>query len=151
MASLALSLLGSLQVTLDGDSVPFRSDKERALLSYLAVEADRPHRREALAGLLWGELPEEAALNNLRKTLHRVRQVLSDEESDPPFLLVTPKTIQFQLAARHALDTTTLQQALAHARRHRHRHPETCRACRAWSDPVFRATWNASLSGYKGG
>ena len=25
----------------------------KALLVYLAVEADRPHRREALAGLLW--------------------------------------------------------------------------------------------------
>ena len=39
----------------------FASNKVRALLAYLAVEADRPHRREALAGLLWPEQPEAKA------------------------------------------------------------------------------------------
>ena len=56
MAELSLALLGPLQVTLDGAPITaFESDKVRALLTYLAVEADRPHRRDALAGLLWPE------------------------------------------------------------------------------------------------
>ena len=31
----------------------FESDKARALLAYLAVEAHRAHQREKLAGMLW--------------------------------------------------------------------------------------------------
>ena len=58
MAHLALTLFGPLEVTLDGDPVTsFASNKVRALLVYLAVEADRPHRRDALAPLLWPNWP----------------------------------------------------------------------------------------------
>ena len=62
MARLFISLLGSFQVTLDGTPVTaLESDKVRALLAYLAVEADRPHRRDRLTGLLWPEQPDRAA------------------------------------------------------------------------------------------
>ena len=58
MPRLILSLLGTFQVTLDGQQVTgFKSDKVRALLAYLAVETDRPHRREVLAGLLNSSRP----------------------------------------------------------------------------------------------
>ena len=51
-ARLCLRFLGSLDVTLDGVPVTgFATDKVRALLAYLVVEADRPLRRELLAGL----------------------------------------------------------------------------------------------------
>ena len=67
MAQLTLSLLGPLQVALGDRQVKgFKSNKVRALLAYLAVEADRPHRRETLAGLLWPEWPDRDALGNLR-------------------------------------------------------------------------------------
>ena len=53
MAHLSLTLLGPFQASLDGQPITaFRYDKVRALLAYLAVESDRPHRRETLAGLL---------------------------------------------------------------------------------------------------
>ena len=59
MSHLSLSVLGPLQVLLDGTPVTtFESDKVCALLVYLAVEADRPHRRESLVGLLWPDCPE---------------------------------------------------------------------------------------------
>lgn len=46
MPRLSISLLGSFQVTLDDRPVTdFVTDKTRALLAYLAVENDRPHRR----------------------------------------------------------------------------------------------------------
>ena len=58
MARLSVRLLGSLQVTLDGQAVTgFESDQVRALLTYLVVEAERAHRRETLAGLLWPGFP----------------------------------------------------------------------------------------------
>jgi hypothetical protein len=62
MAQLALALLGPFQVTLDGVPVAgFESQKVRALLTYLAIEADRPHARDALAGLLWPNQSDQDA------------------------------------------------------------------------------------------
>ena len=59
MSRLVISLLGPLQITLGGTPVAMpRGAKTQALLAYLAAEADRPHRREVLAGLLWPDQPE---------------------------------------------------------------------------------------------
>jgi predicted ATPase/DNA-binding SARP family transcriptional activator len=130
MAQLVLSFLGSLHITLDGETVTaFRSDKERALLAFLALEADRPHRREALIGLLWPEQPEALALNNLRKTLHRLRQTLCDQDAALPLLLVTPKTVQFNPNSDFRLDVAEFTALLEDCRRHPHRRLQTCAAC----------------------
>ena len=70
MTRLSLSLLGPLEVALDGTPVTgFKYDKVRALLVYLAVEAERPQRREWLAELLWPGLSSRAASSNLRNAL----------------------------------------------------------------------------------
>ena len=66
MTLLLINLLGPFEVTLSREPVTgFDSDKVRALLSYLVVEAGRPHRREALAGLLWPERSERVAIRTL--------------------------------------------------------------------------------------
>ena len=107
MAHLSLSLLGPFQVTLDGQPVTgFKSNKVRALLAYLAVEADRPHRREVLAGLLWPDWPDRDALNNLRYALSNLRRVIGDRTAEPPFLLITRDTLQFNVASDYWLDVT---------------------------------------------
>jgi predicted ATPase/DNA-binding SARP family transcriptional activator len=86
MPHLSLSLLGPFQVALDGQPVKdFKSNKVRALLAYLAVEADRPHRY---------------ALSNLRR-------VIGDRTAEPPFLLITRDTLQFNTASDYRLDVTT--------------------------------------------
>ncbi|MEK7326851.1 MAG: alpha/beta hydrolase, partial [Chloroflexota bacterium] len=55
---LRLSLLGGVHVTHGGEPVTgFISNKALGLLCYLAVTA-RPHQRDTLAGLFWGELPQ---------------------------------------------------------------------------------------------
>ncbi len=120
MARLSILLLGPLQVTLDGQPVTaFESDKVRALLAYLAVEADRPHRRERLAGLLWPDWPERAARTNLRGALSNLRSAIGDRppaESDaaaPSFLLVSPQTIQFNAASDAWADVLAFNQRLA--------------------------------------
>src|SRR5512136_1881198 len=60
MAHLMLSLFGPMQVTLGGHPVVgFESAKVRTLLAYLALEADCPHSRDELAGLLWPEEPDQ--------------------------------------------------------------------------------------------
>jgi DNA-binding SARP family transcriptional activator/predicted ATPase len=113
MAHLSLCLLGSFRVMLDGEPVTgFKSNKERALLAYLAVETDRPHRREVLAGLLWPDWPDRDALSNLRYALSNLRRVIGDAKAEHPFLLVTRDTLQFNRAGDYTLDVKMLAEAV---------------------------------------
>jgi len=108
MAHLSINLFGSFQVTLNGETATgFDSDKVRALFAYLAVESDRPHRREKLAGLLWPDFPERSARTSLRSALANLRRVIGDQEADPPFLQITRQTIQVNQASDHELDVRT--------------------------------------------
>jgi DNA-binding SARP family transcriptional activator len=114
MAHLSVSLLGPFGVTLDGEPVTsFESTKVRALLAYLAVEADRVHGREVLAGLLWPDWPDRAALGNLRYALYNLRQAVGDRAAEPPFLLITRHTLQFNTASDHWLDVTAFEQRVS--------------------------------------
>jgi predicted ATPase/DNA-binding SARP family transcriptional activator len=105
MAHLALRVLGSLQVLIDDTPVTMlESDKVCALLVYLAVEADRPHRRESLVGLLWPDCPEQVARHNLRQALFSLRQAIGDHAASPPYLLISRDAIQFNRASDFSLD-----------------------------------------------
>ena len=109
MDRLSIRLLGPFQVSLDGHPVTgFVSDKARALLAYLAVEAERPHRRESLAGLLWPDYPEQDARTSLRTALANVRKRIGDREANPPFLQISHQTIQFSLASDIWIDVVAL-------------------------------------------
>ncbi len=111
MAHLSLSLLGPQQVTLDGQPVTgFKSNKVRALLAYLAVEADRPHRRDVLAGLLWPDWPDREALSNLRYALSNLRRVIGDAQAEPPFLLISRQSLQFNTASDSWLDVAAFSE-----------------------------------------
>ncbi|MBN1976088.1 MAG: tetratricopeptide repeat protein [Anaerolineae bacterium] len=110
MARLSIYLLGGFHVTLDGEAVTaFESSKVRALLAYLALEADavksdRPHSRDALAALLWPDQSDQAARRNLSQALFNLRQVIHDDEAAPPFLEITRATVQFNRDSDHWLD-----------------------------------------------
>jgi DNA-binding SARP family transcriptional activator len=74
--SVSLALLDTFHATLDGKSITgFESNTVRALLVYLAVEADRPHSRDELIGLLWPDQPDATTRANLRNALSNLRQV----------------------------------------------------------------------------
>jgi len=120
MARLSLSLLGPFQAALDGEPVvAFGSNKVRALLAYLAVEADRPHSREKLTGLLWPERPDQDASANLRYSLSNLRAAIGDrapiddQEASLPFLLVSRQAIQFNRASDAWVDATAFSELLA--------------------------------------
>jgi DNA-binding SARP family transcriptional activator len=129
VAKLILCLLGSLQVTLDEQPVTqFGTDKTRALLGYLAIESDRPHRRESLAGLLWPEQPNEAARHSLRQALVRLRTAIGDTAVSP-FLLITSDTIQFNHISDHWLDVAEFSTLTHTCQSHSHRQIEECESC----------------------
>ena len=84
MVHLSLSFLGPFQVTRDGQPITgFESSRVRALLAYLAVEADRPHSRESLVGLLWPDWPQPSATANLRQALANLRRAIGDRQTQP--------------------------------------------------------------------
>ncbi|MGD8462334.1 MAG: BTAD domain-containing putative transcriptional regulator [Anaerolineae bacterium] len=113
MTRVLISLLGPFQVTLNGEpATGFRSDKTRALLAYLCVEAATPHRRRRLAGLLWPDLPESSAQTNLRRELANLRKVIGDQQATPPTLIVTRPTIQFDTGSDAWVDALAFLDAL---------------------------------------
>ena len=116
MARLIISLFGQFEVRLDWQPLTgFQSDKSRSLLTYLAVEADRPLRRELLASLFWPDVSDQTARTNLRSALLNLRQVLGDTESKTPFLIVTRESIQFNLASDAVLDVSEFNRLLSAA------------------------------------
>ncbi len=99
---LDLRFLGSLKITRDGLPVAdFISSKAPALLAYLAV-THRAHTRDKLAALLWGEMPEVDAKNNLRQTLTNLRKSLDE------YLSITRDSIE--LTGDYFLDTAQFEQ-----------------------------------------
>jgi predicted ATPase/DNA-binding SARP family transcriptional activator len=130
MNGLSLTCFGTVKATRDGEPLSdFRYDKVRALLVFLAVEAAQPHRRETLIGLLWPELPYEAARANLRQGLATLRTALGDRSATPPFLLISRESVQWNAAADTWVDVNVFTDLLQTCSRHSHRHPSHCHAC----------------------
>ena len=107
MAHLRLSLLGSFRLSLDDRPVTgIKSNKARALLAYLAVEGVSPHSRQSLAGLLWPDWPDRAAVSNLRYTLSNLRSSLRESQAGSPFLLISRDYLQFNASSDQWIDVT---------------------------------------------
>jgi len=106
---LQLALLGSVEVRRCGALITdYRTKKALALLCYLAVTG-RPHLRPTLAGLLWGEIPEESARNNLSKALVNLRQLVG------PYLSITRQTVSFNRDSRYWLDVEAFDAQVGNA------------------------------------
>ncbi len=138
MPRLEISLLGPPRLAVAGTAaVGFDYAKVLALLVYLALEPGRPHSRDALAELLWPDQPPQTGRTSLRQALARLRQALADHDAQPPLLLVTRETVQFNLAGDVALDTATFAELLRPLPGHSHREPAACPAClERWSRAV---------------
>ncbi|UCG23868.1 MAG: tetratricopeptide repeat protein [Chloroflexota bacterium] len=127
---LSLRLLGSYQASLGHEPLAeSRAKKIEALLVYLALEADRAHRRENLVGLLFPEMPEEKARTNLRQTLTRLRRSIHDREAKPPFLLVSRESTRFNSDSDHFVDVTAFQELLRGCAAHHGRRDDRCPEC----------------------
>ena len=149
MLQAKLLLLGSFELVIGGTTVPhFPTDKVRALLAYLAVEPERLHRREYLAGLLWPDVPQESALKNLRQSLYRLRQTLDHtvEGATDRILRITQQTIGFDAAAVW-VDVHQLQMALLESERHTisiwQAAPLALRKCGARWSGIAESSWPA--------
>lgn len=130
MARLAIRLLGTWHITLDGEPITrFESNKVRALLAWLVMEPHQAHSRERLAGLLWPDQPEPVARHSLRQALANLRQTLGDRESASSFLRITPGTVQFDPNSDYRLDASRFEALIASSEAHTHACLETCARC----------------------
>jgi DNA-binding SARP family transcriptional activator len=78
---LEIRCFGRFEVLLDGKPIEdWRRGKARSLLKFL-VNARHPVPRDVLAELLWPQYAVEPARNNLRVTLHALRQALGQTDT----------------------------------------------------------------------
>src|SRR4051812_43193717 len=127
MPLLTFELLGRPRISLAGRPLDVRVRKELALLAYLAVEQAHRHSRESILGLLWPDVAEEAARNNLRVELAGLRRLLG--EVGETFLHADRQQVQFLPESDPALDVLIFRRLLADVRAHAHAAPERCDAC----------------------
>jgi DNA-binding SARP family transcriptional activator/predicted ATPase/Tfp pilus assembly protein PilF len=108
-SGLSLTLLGGLRIMLDGEPVErLLTSKAAVLLAYLAVTG-RPHRRTALASLLWGETAEEKAQASLRTALSTLNRAF------PSYLHVTRQTVALDPARPAWVDASAFEQGVEQA------------------------------------
>jgi predicted ATPase/DNA-binding SARP family transcriptional activator len=106
---LRLSLLGKLHLTSGGQPLTgFVSTKAQALLCFLAV-TNRPHDRQTLAALFWGDMPDTEARTSLRTVLTNLRKLVPDH------LLIDRDSVAFNPNAPYWLDLEHFQASLAAA------------------------------------
>jgi len=103
---LDIRLFGGLRIALDGVPLAdFMSHKVPALLAYLTMN-EGPQRRNDLAALLWGEMPDTDARNNLRQAIANLRKTLE------PHLLITRETVEFSPSSTLFLDVAAFERGL---------------------------------------
>jgi predicted ATPase/DNA-binding SARP family transcriptional activator len=105
---LEVRLFGKFEVRLDGRPIEIPSRPAQSLLAYLMLNADRSHRREKLAGLLWPDSEEVNARNNLRQTLWRLRKAVGED-----YFLADRVSVGFNPNANYRLDVAILQEGVA--------------------------------------
>lgn len=129
MSQLRLLLFGRFQVTRnDAPITNFQTNKTKALLAYLALKPGQPHTRAALAGILWPEKPEQAALANLRQSLRHLRLTIGEDVAETS-LLISRQTVQFNPAGAVWIDVFQFTQHLAAVKVHSHPHLRPCPDC----------------------
>ena len=86
-------LFGSITFRLNGEHVTdFRTRKAEAMMIYLVCNSGN-HEREFLANLLWGELPQERAMANVRLTLNNLRNIFGEVfEANRQIVGIRPET-----------------------------------------------------------
>jgi predicted ATPase/DNA-binding SARP family transcriptional activator len=130
MSTLHIVALGDCRiVAAPGGEIGVSHRKVMALLAFLALEAGQAHSRATLLGLLWPELPEQDARNNLRVALARLRAHLDEAKLAISPLVATRNDIRFQLGDGVTLDVAAFQALLAESETCAHASRSACPTC----------------------
>lgn len=119
MATLKIQLFGKFTVSCDGRELAgLEAGKAQELLCYLLVNRERPHPRETLAGLLWGDASTERSKKYLRQALWHLQGVLDagGGESSRTILRAEHDWVQLDERAEVWLDVGDFERAFDAAR-----------------------------------
>lgn len=112
MGKLCVSLFGKFCATCE--LVPLQgldTLKVQELFCYLLLFRARPHPRENLAALLWGDNPTGQAKRYLSKALWQLQAALSQPLGGENLLVIDPEWIQLDSKADFWLDVAAFEQA----------------------------------------
>lgn len=112
MNKLRLFLFGKFRAQYGGHSIhAFDGQKVQALFCYLLIYQDRPHSREMLANLLWGDVTPDHAKSYLRKALWQIQTELNkyEKNTNGPILNIDSDWIQINPLADFWLDVAVFE------------------------------------------
>ena len=116
-----LKILGGFELTdRNGTTIAVTSRKGRALLAYLALNADRRHDRAELSALLWSGRGEAQARGSLNQCLLALRKATGDStgemlESDRDSVTLHGEALEVDVARLRALAASDESEDLAAA------------------------------------
>ena len=101
----------------DREVVGLEARKVQELLVYLLLHRHRPHSREVMATLFWGDRSDAQAKKYLRQTLWQLQTSLNNANGTAPeLLLVDSEWVEVSPAATFWLDVATFEQVFDTAR-----------------------------------
>ncbi|MBN8656384.1 MAG: tetratricopeptide repeat protein [Anaerolineae bacterium] len=147
---LTLSFLGSFQAKLGEDPIhEFESIKVRALLAYLMLESERPHSRDHLASLFWGNNDEAKSAKNMRQALSNLRKSIQDTNPQTPYLIISPDSVQANRKNSNVwLDTQAFEELISACEKHLHRDIKTCTTCNHHMEKAMELYRGTFLEGF---
>jgi DNA-binding SARP family transcriptional activator len=112
---LRVRLLGTGQVSYRDQAVDgFPNQQCYLLLSYLLLNRHRPHHRERLAAVFWGDYPTASSRKHLRNVLWRLRSALqSVGVLVDDYLTVDEDSVSFRCSSQYWLDVEDFERAVA--------------------------------------
>lgn len=116
MFNFRIHLFGRFRVEYDEEPLEgLGTFKVQELLSYLLIHRNRPRPREALAAMLWGDLPTEKSRKYLRQALWHLQTAFKsrDATAGDQILLVEDNWVQLNTRSEIWLDVAVLEQTFA--------------------------------------
>jgi DNA-binding SARP family transcriptional activator len=114
MHDLQIHLFGKFSVRHDDrPATGFDAYKEQELLSYLLLHRNRPHSRETLAGLLWGDASTEKSKKYLRQALWHIQAALEARPGGGAVLTVEHDWVQLNAGVALWLDVEMFERTFA--------------------------------------
>ncbi len=107
---LNIRLLGAFELSYEGGDVCIHGRHEQSLFAYLLLNSGVHHRREKLAAMFWPDLPEDAARDNLRHILWKIRKALPTGPVGG-YLFSDELVVAFNWSAEYHLDVDLLKSA----------------------------------------
>lgn len=119
MNTLRIRLFGKFRAERDGRAMGgLDALKVQELFCYLLLNRDRPHHREALAGLLWGDNTTSQSKKYLRHALWQLQLTLGSGGEKQPGepLVIDPEWVSIPSSPELWLDVQVIDEALARVR-----------------------------------